>query len=66
MSRRVTASVWITLASLALTVVIWAVRLEGRVDHVQDKQQDLDRKVYDELRFIREELRDLHNLTAPR
>lgn len=60
MSRRARASLWLTLASMALTAVVYVVRLEGRITtqdtaiaNVQADHEKADQLILEELRYIR-------------
>jgi hypothetical protein len=70
---RLSAAEWITVASLLGAAIMFAVRLEGRVDagdqairDIKTEHQRIDAHIYEELRYIRERVDELHKQPQPR
>lgn len=50
------AGLWITLATLALSGVVWGIRLEGRVDGQEREFKVVVGQLRDDVNYIRQRL----------
>lgn len=57
--KRLEMGVWITLATIALSGVVWGIRLEGRVDGQEREYKAVVQQLRDDVNYIRSRLDQL-------